>query len=206
MASDAIMTAGYALVFLVILHHPLRQKLHLMLFSCAFAAIYNVAYRTAVWYIPLDGIALFVRLLAPLEAVWNVIEVRKDCRFGFAGLCAALSLGIYNPNVLAWGYLPIRNLSTLSVAGVCLMVSLGNHFEPFTKNRLLSVHIELQTAWMILHALTSASYYFLTTAQRWDTARWFYVAGSVVIFGLYHHFFFKSPVGQVAGQVGRLTL
>jgi hypothetical protein len=175
-----MMAAGYALVFIAILHSPMRRFLRVFLVATAFAVLYNVTYEVSLRVPVVVSLALLVRLLPPLEACWNLVAGWR-WRVALAGLTASLTVAVTYPTALAWGYLYSRTGATVGVTLVCLLVALS-----VRGSGLLVQHLRLQTLWMGLHSAFSASSgWYNATWPRREFARWAYIASALLLVLVY---------------------
>lgn len=193
---NGAMAAGYAVLFLLLLRHPLRQSLWGFIFACGFATAYNIAYDTAIHFRVIVSLALFVRLLPPVEACWNVVVSRKDVRGALAFLLASVGLGTFSPTNLAFGYLTVRGIATTAVTLVCGLVLASNYFSPFGASIFALKHLKLQTAWMVFHSIFSlSSQWYNSTWSRRAIARWAYVLLALALVVAYRRIL-TSPLAR----------
>ena len=176
------MAAGYALLFLLVLQSPHRKQLPCLLFACAFGFAYNVGYDTFLHHRWITSLALFVRLLPPVEACRLCLLGRRDAKAALAIFLCAITLKTFSPDAVAAGYLTTRCMVTVSVSIVCALVWICDYLSIFQPEPFFAKHLVLQTVWMALHSLFSAtSGWYNQTWQRRGVARWIYVGCSLAL-------------------------
>jgi hypothetical protein len=192
-----MMAAGYALIFIAILHCPMRRYLRVFLVATAFAALYNVTYEVSLRVPVVVSVALLVRLLPPLEACWNLVSGWR-WRICLAGLTASLTVAVTYPTALAWGYLYTRMGATIGITMVCLLVTFG-----VRGHGVLVQHLRLQTTWMGLHSVfSSTSEWYNSTWPRREFARWAYVVSAMVLVLIYRQVLTSPPAQSGDSEAG----
>ena len=186
---NGLLAAGYGVVFFAVLNSRSRSKFRLLMVGSAFAALYNLGYEWSVQWRLATSLALLFRLLPPLEACW-LVERRKRYNLAFAGMLCAAILGSVR---FDGAYLVIRNVATVGMSLLAWTVFALNwrkHANPFYFR-----HLALQAFWMTLHAGFSLAFrWYRSTWDEYTTARWLYIAFSLVIVVAYQHLFSCPPV------------
>lgn len=194
---NGALAAAYAVLFWLILRHPLRRDMWLFLIACGVATLYNIAYDCAIHFRVIMSIALFVRLLPPIEACWRRVGRRKDCKSALILLLGAVLCRLLLPPV---HYLAARVICTVGVTIVCIMVRFAGELHLFEMLAFWRRHLILQTAWMLLHsAFTLTAPWYNATWERRGVARWLYVIASLLIVLGYRRLLEKPP--QAAEEI-----
>jgi len=191
---NGLAAAGYALLFLLLLRTPRRKDVPLLLIACAFSTIYNIAYDTAIHWRIITSIALFVRVLPPMEACWRCLGNRSDVKAALSVLMTILTVRAFGPDALTTGYLGTRTLLTATAALVCFCISIANACGVFSADRFAARNLVLQTAWMMLHSVFSfTSPWYNATWPRRALARWAFVILMFSIVLLYKRLISSYP-------------
>jgi hypothetical protein len=179
---NATLAMVYASLFSLALNHKQRRSFLLLLVASAYFSSYNLLYDLAVQYRALTILALFVRILPPLEACWLIVGKRTEFRAALLLMLAVIARASLSPEFLAWGLLPLHHLVTVAVTTTCVFCWAFHWLHSFGTPRLFFGNLTLQTAWMLLNTASSLGYsWYSQTGPRYLAAAWIVVAVSILL-------------------------